>query len=139
MLIDDENLIPSYETDGAAGADLKANITEPIVLKPFARVIVPTGIKVAIPRGFNAELRSRSGLAFKNGVIVINAPGTIDADFRGEVGIILINLGDEDFIINRYDRIAQMVIAPVLQVVFKRCTSLDETSRGSGGFGSTGI
>ena len=133
--------LPSYETSEAAGMDLRAAVPEdaPLTLQPGARALVPTGFAMAIPPGFEAQIRPRSGLALKNGLGLVNAPGTIDSDYRGEIKIILINLGQEDFEISRGMRIAQMIIAPVLQVAIKPVTSLDDTARGAGGFGSTGV
>jgi dUTP pyrophosphatase len=133
--------LPSYETSEAAGMDLRAAVPEdaPLTLKPGARELVPTGFAMAIPTGFEAQIRPRSGLALKHGLSLVNAPGTIDSDYRGEIKIILINQGDEDFEISRGMRIAQMVIAPVLQVAIEPVTSLDDTARGAGGFGSTGL
>ena len=133
--------LPSYETSEAAGMDLRAAVPEDaaLTLKPGARELVPTGFAMAIPPGFEAQIRPRSGLALKHGLSLVNAPGTIDSDYRGEIKIILINQGDEDFEISRGMRIAQMVIAPVLQVAIKPVTSLDDTARGAGGFGSTGV
>ncbi len=132
--------LPAYETDGAAGMDLRAAVAEdaPLVLKPGARFMVPTGLAFAVPHGFEAQVRPRSGLAAKAGVTCLNTPGTIDSDYRGEVKVILINLGEEDFTIRRGDRIAQLVIAPVTQASWSLVASLDETARGAGGFGSTG-
>jgi dUTP pyrophosphatase len=132
--------LPAYETNGAAGMDLRAAVAEdaPLVLKPGARFMVPTGLAFAVPLGFEAQVRPRSGLAAKAGVTCLNTPGTIDSDYRGEVKVILINLGEEDFTIRRGDRIAQLVIAPVVQASWGLTTSLDETARGAGGFGSTG-
>lgn len=133
--------LPSYETSEAAGMDLRAAVPEdaPLTLKPGARELVPTGFAMAIPTGFEAQIRPRSGLALKHGLSLVNAPGTIDSDYRGEIKIILINQGDEDFEISRGMRIAQMVIAPILQVAIEPVTSLDDTARGAGGFGSTGL
>lgn len=133
--------LPEYETKNSAGMDLMAATAEgeDLVLKVGARLLVPTGFAMALADGFEAQVRPRSGLAWKNGVTVLNSPGTIDADYRGEVKVILINHGDEDFIINRGMRIAQMVIAPVTQIAWNKCESLDETARGAGGFGSTGV
>jgi len=133
--------LPSYETSEAAGMDLRAAVPEdaPLTLKPGARELVPTGLAMAIPPGFEAQIRPRSGLALRHGLSLVNAPGTIDSDYRGEIKIILINQGDEDFEISRGMRIAQMVIAPVLQVAIEPVTSLDDTARGAGGFGSTGV
>lgn len=133
--------LPRRETDHAAGLDLiAANETDtPIILKPMDRVLVPTGLLLQIPPGFEGQVRPRSGLAFRHGVTVANAPGTIDADYRGEVKVLLINLGTEPFAVTRGMRIAQLVIAPVTFAALRDVESLDETSRGDGGFGSTGI
>jgi dUTP pyrophosphatase len=132
--------LPAYETPLAAGMDLRAAVGEddPLTLKPMARAMVPTGLAFAVPVGFEAQVRPRSGLAARAGVTCLNTPGTIDADYRGEVKVILINLGEEDFIIRRGDRIAQLVIAPVASASWREVASLDETARGAGGFGSTG-
>jgi dUTP pyrophosphatase len=132
--------LPAYETPGSAGMDLRAAVPdeEPMVLKPGARAVVPTGLAFALPAGFEAQVRPRSGLAAKNGVTCLNTPGTIDSDYRGEVKVILINLGAEDFTIRRGDRIAQAVIAPVTQASWQEVEDLDDTARGAGGFGSTG-
>ena len=133
--------LPEYETRNSAGMDLMAATKEgeDLVIKVGERRMVPTGFSMAMSPGLEAQVRPRSGLAWKNGITLLNSPGTIDADYRGEVKVILINLGDKDFIINRGMRIAQMVIAPVTQVLWNECDSLDETMRGTGGFGSTGI
>ena len=133
--------LPSYETAEAAGMDLRAAVPDdaPLILKPGARKLVPTGFAMAIPPGFEAQIRPRSGLALKHGIGIVNAPGTVDSDYRGEIKIILINLGHEDFEISRGMRIAQMIIAPVLQVAIKPVESLGDTARGAGGFGSTGV
>ena len=132
--------LPAYETPLAAGMDLRAAVGDdaPLTLKPMARAMVPTGLAFAVPAGFEAQVRPRSGLAAKAGITCLNAPGTIDADYRGEVKVILINLGQEDFVIRRGDRIAQLVIAPVASAQWRSVDSLDETARGAGGFGSTG-
>ena len=130
--------LPFYATEGAAGMDLKAAISEPITLKPMARVMVETGLSIALPQDYEAQIRPRSGLAAKNGVTVLNTPGTVDCDYRGEIKVILINLSEEDFVIQRGERIAQMVLAPVTKGVFELTDNLSETSRGDGGFGSTG-
>ncbi len=132
--------LPAYETALAAGMDLRAAVAEdaPLTLKPMARAMVPTGLAFAVPAGFEAQVRPRSGLAAKAGITCLNTPGTIDADYRGEVKVILINLGEEDFVIRRGDRIAQLVIAPVASARWQEVESLDETARGAGGFGSTG-
>ena len=128
--------LPAYETVGAAGMDLRAS--EAVTLKPGARHLVPTGLSIALPQGFEAQVRPRSGLAVKYGVTVLNSPGTIDCDYRGEVKVPLINLGQEDFQILRGDRIAQMVIGPVTRIAWAEASSLGETARGAGGFGSSG-
>jgi dUTP pyrophosphatase len=130
--------LPVYETPLAAGCDLRAALAEPIVIEPGHRALIPCGFCMAMPAGWEAQVRPRSGLAVKHGVTVLNAPGTIDADYRGEVKVPLINLGPEPFRIERGDRIAQMVIAPVVQVAFDLVLALDDTRRGTGGFGSTG-
>ena len=132
--------LPAYETEGAAGMDLRAAVPEeePVVLRPGSRTMVPTGYSFAVPQGFEAQVRPRSGLAAKAGITCLNTPGTIDSDYRGEVKVILVNLGEEDFTIRRGDRIAQLVIAPVARAVWAEVQSLDDTSRGVGGFGSTG-
>lgn len=129
---------PSYATEGSAGVDLKANIDEPITLAPFQRVVVPTGLRIALPKGTEAQVRPRSGLAAKHGITVLNTPGTIDADYRGEVGVILINLSDKDFVINPGERVAQMVLARYERFEWEDVEQLDSTSRGEGGLGSTG-
>lgn len=131
--------LPCYETALAAGADVRAAIDAPVTLAPGERFMTPTGIAIALPPGWEAQMRPRSGLAAKYGVTCVNAPGTIDADYRGELKVILINHGKEDFTINRGDRIGQMVIAPVWQARFETADDLDETARGAGGFGSTGV
>lgn len=133
--------LPSYETAGAAGMDLRAAVSadEPMTLAPGKRALVPTGFIMEIPAGFEAQIRPRSGLAFKNGITCLNTPGTIDSDYRGEVKVLLINLGDDTFLIERGMRIAQMVIAPVTQVSVVEISEVSETKRGAGGFGSTGV
>jgi dUTP pyrophosphatase len=130
--------LPAYATEGSAGMDLRAAVDEPIVLKPGKRCLVPTGLRIALPQGYEAQIRPRSGLAIREGVTVANAPGTVDSDYRGEVKVGLINLSDEAHTIQRGDRIAQMVVAPVTRVAWQPVPSLDETARGVGGFGSTG-
>ena len=132
--------LPAYESPGAAGMDLRAALAEdqPLVLRPGSRAAVPTGLAIALPRGHEAQVRPRSGLALRNGVTPLNSPGTVDADYRGEIKVILINLGEEDFTIRRGDRIAQLVIAPIEQATWRELDALDETERGAGGFGSTG-
>lgn len=133
--------LPSYETAGAAGMDLRAAVGEgsPLAIAPSRRALVPTGFIFEIPDGFEAQVRPRSGLAFKHGITCLNTPGTIDSDYRGEVKVLLINLGDEDFVITRGMRIAQMVIAPVIQVRIEEIAEATETARGASGFGSTGV
>lgn len=131
--------LPDYATTAAAGADLLAAIDQPIELGPLERRIVPTGISIALPVGFEAQVRPRSGLAAKHGITLVNTPGTIDADYRGEIGVILINLGKEPFRIERGMRIAQMIIARHARAAWREVATLDETARGAGGFGSTGV
>ncbi|NJN50346.1 MAG: dUTP diphosphatase [Polaribacter sp.] len=131
--------LPSYETNSSAGMDLRANIDAPIKLKPLERAIIKTGLFVALPPGFEAQVRPRSGLAAKKGITVLNAPGTIDADYRGEIGVILINLSADDFVVYDGERIAQLVIAKYEQINWKEVEILNETKRGAGGFGSTGV
>ncbi|EPX81536.1 dUTP diphosphatase [Litoreibacter arenae] len=135
--------LPAYETDGAAGADLRANLAETdrasgLILSPMGRALVPTGLRVEIPQGFEVQIRPRSGLALKHGISLPNTPGTIDNDYRGPLGVILINLGTEPFTVMHGDRIAQMVVAPVVQGRFELVDVLSDTARGAGGFGSTG-
>lgn len=132
-------IIPEYKTAGAAGADLCALLEAPLTIPAGRSAMVPTGLFFEIPEGYEVQVRPRSGLAAKNGVTVLNTPGTIDSDYRGEIKVILINLGTDDFTINNGDRIAQMIIAPVIQASFTITDSLSETERGSGGFGSTGL
>ena len=131
--------LPQYETAGSAGADIRAAVDAPLRLEPGQRALVPAGFAMALPAGYEAQVRPRSGLAVKNGITVLNAPGTIDSDYRGEVRVPLINLGHEAFTIERGMRIAQLVIAPVVQAGFNEVGDLDETERGAGGFGSTGV
>ncbi len=132
--------LPSYETSGAAGADVRANFADrgEITLAPGARALVPTGLRLAIPEGFEVQVRPRSGLALKHGLTLVNTPGTIDSDYRGPLGVIMINLGDADFVVEHGMRIAQIVVAPVVQAQFDLVATLDSTARGGGGFGSTG-
>lgn len=130
--------LPSYQTSQSAGMDLRANNPEPIVLKPLMRAIVPTGLFIELPEGYEAQIRPRSGLAAKKGIGLVNSPGTIDADYRGEIGVILVNLSNEDFTIENGERIAQMVIAKHEVASWQEVESLNESDRGSGGFGSTG-
>ena len=130
--------LPEYATIQAAGLDLKANISEPITLKPLQRQLIPTGLFIELPNSYEAQIRPRSGLAFKNGITVLNSPGTIDADYRGEIKVLLVNLSDTEFIITDGERIAQMVIAKHEQINWEQVTVLEDSNRGSGGFGSTG-
>ena len=130
---------PNYETTGAAGMDLRANIEEAITLKPLERAIVKTGLYIALPIGFEAQVRPRSGLAAKKGITVLNAPGTVDADYRGEIGVILVNLSNAEFVVKDGERIAQLIIAKHERVNWKEVEILNETDRGAGGFGSTGV
>ncbi|RUA10431.1 MAG: dUTP diphosphatase [Flavobacteriia bacterium] len=130
---------PAYETSASAGMDLRANINEPISLKPLERTIVKTGLFIALPVGFEAQVRPRSGMAAKFGITVLNTPGTIDADYRGEIGVILVNLSNDEYTINDGDRIAQMIISKHEHIQWNEVDVLDETSRGAGGFGSTGF
>ena len=130
--------LPKYETEQSAGMDIRANLAEPIVLKPLQRCLVPTGLYMALPKGFEAQIRPRSGLAIKKGIGVLNSPGTIDADYRGEICSILVNLSSEDFIVEDGERVAQMVIARHEQAEWDEVEVLDETERGAGGFGHTG-
>lgn len=129
---------PAYATENSAGVDLKANIDEPVVLEPLQRAVIPTGLRIALPEGTEAQVRPRSGLAAKHGITVLNSPGTIDADYRGEIGVILVNLSQTPFTVNPGERIAQMVVARYERVEWEETDSLDETGRGEGGFGSTG-
>lgn len=131
--------LPQYATEQSAGMDLRANIETPITLKPMERRLIPTGLHIALPKGYEAQVRPRSGLALKKGVTVLNSPGTVDADYRGEVGVLLINLSQEDFVVNDGERIAQMIIARHEQGVFETVEVLDETERGEGGYGHTGV
>lgn len=132
-------IIPEYKTSGAAGADVCAFLSEPVVIKSGEFAMIPTGLYFAIPEGYEIQVRPRSGLAAKNGVTVLNTPGTIDSDYRGEVKVILINHGKDAFTVNNGDRIAQLIVAPVTQGIFEKTDELDSTERGEGGFGSTGV
>ena len=131
--------LPAYATPQSAGMDLRANLDGPVILRPLERRIIPTGLHIALPAGFEAQVRPRSGLALKHGITVLNAPGTIDADYRGELGVLLINLSAEDFVINDGERIAQMVVVRHETVAFSVVDELDETERGEGGYGHTGL
>ena len=139
ILKNNEFDLPKYETEGSSGMDLRANIDETIVLKPLERYLVPTGISLEIPRGFEAQIRARSGLAIKHGISLVNGIGTIDSDYRGEIKVILINLGNEDFEINKGDRIAQMIFAKVEMAEVREVKVIESSERGSGGFGHTGL
>ncbi|HBG58098.1 dUTP diphosphatase [Proteiniphilum sp. UBA1028] len=130
--------LPEYATAFAAGMDLRANVSQPVVLKPLERALVPTGIYIELPIGFEAQIRPRSGLAIKHGIGIVNAPGTIDADYRGEIRVILVNLSNEEYVVNDGERICQMVIAQHAMVEWEQVDSLEETERGAGGFGHTG-
>ena len=130
--------MPAYATPQSAGMDIRANLTEPVVLKPLERKLIPTGLYIALPEGYEAQLRPRSGLALKQGITLLNTPGTIDADYRGEIGVIMANLSVEPFTINDGERICQMVIAAYTRVEWEAAETLDETERGAGGFGHTG-
>ena len=131
--------LPAYATPESAGMDLRANVAEPVVLRPLERRIIPTGLYIALPPGYEAQVRPRSGLAFKHGITVLNSPGTIDSDYRGELGVLLVNLSNEDFTIQAGERIAQMVIARHEQGEFVEVEELDDTERGVGGYGHTGV
>lgn len=131
--------LPAYATPQSAGMDLRADNAEPIIIKPLQRRLIPTGLFMALPNGYEAQVRPRSGLALKHGITVLNTPGTIDADYRGEIGVVLVNLSDTDFTVNRGERIAQMVIARCEQADLQVVTELDETERGAGGYGHTGV
>lgn len=130
--------LPSYSTVFSAGMDIRANIDEPLILNPGERKLIPTGLFIALPQGYEAQMRPRSGLALKNGISLVNTPGTIDADYRGEIGIILINFSREPFVVHDGDRICQMVIKKFETIQWEECQTLDETDRGDGGFGHTG-
>ena len=131
--------IPAYETEQSAGMDLRANIDESVTLKPLERAIIKTGLHIALPVGYEAQVRPRSGLAAKKGITVLNSPGTVDADYRGEIGVILVNLSNEDFVVQDGERVAQLVIAKHERVTWEKVEVLSETDRGAGGFGSTGV
>ena len=133
------NPLPNYSTEHSAGMDLRAFLAEPVVLKPMERVLIPTGLFIEVPEGYEAQVRPRSGLAIKNGITVLNTPGTIDADYRGEVKVVLVNLSNEPFIIQNGDRIAQMIIAKYEKIAWTQVEQLSDTERGAGGFGSSGI
>lgn len=131
--------LPKYQTSQSAGMDLRANIDAPVLIKPLDRKLIPTGLHIALPEGYEAQIRPRSGLTIKKGITIINTPGTIDPDYRGDVGVILVNISNEDFVVQPGDRIAQMVINKFEQAEFKVVEELDETERGEGGYGHTGI
>ncbi len=131
--------LPAYATAQSAGMDLRANLAEPIVLHPLERRLIPTGLHIALPEGYEAQVRPRSGLALKHGLTVLNSPGTIDADYRGEIGVVLVNLSQDDFVVNDGERIAQLVISRYEQATLVTVETLDETERGEGGYGHTGV
>ena len=131
--------LPAYATEQSAGMDLRADIEQPVTLKPLERRLIPTGLHIALPQGYEAQVRPRSGLALKHGITVLTTPGTIDADYRGEIGVVLVNLSNEDFVVNPGERVAQMVIAKYEQAVLQTVDTLDETERGEGGYGHTGV
>ena len=137
-IISDSGIYPEYETEGSAGMDIRAYIDEPVIIKPGERKLIPTGLRIQLPAGYEAQIRARSGLAIKNGITLINAIGTIDSDYRGEIKVGLVNLSDEDHVIENGDRVAQMVIAEYKRAVLEPAKDLEETERGSGGFGHTG-
>lgn len=134
-----DNSLPQYETIGSAGVDLRAQLQEPVMLKPLQRALIPTGLSIELPDGYEAQIRPRSGLALKKGVTVLNSPGTIDSDYRGEIKVIMINLSNETTIINTGERIAQLIVAKYEKITFKEVDELNETERGEGGFGHTGV
>ena len=134
-----KNTLPAYETLHAAGMDMRADLEAPITLKPLERKLIPTGLSIELPEGYEAQIRPRSGLAFKHGIGIVNSPGTIDADYRGEIKVLLVNLSAEDFEVNTGDRIAQMVVAKHEQVQWQEVEVLGETTRGAGGYGHTGV
>jgi dUTP pyrophosphatase len=134
-----DNELPKYETEGSAGMDIRAMLSEPVILKPLQRALIPTGLYIELPDGYEAQIRPRSGLAFKKGLSILNAPGTIDSDYRGEIKILLINLSNETAILNTGERIAQMIISKYERISFDEVDELSETKRGAGGFGHTGI
>lgn len=138
-VIDASGRLPRYSTPDSAGMDVRAFLSEPVTLAPGARALIPTGLRVQLPRGFEMQMRPRSGLAIKHGITLLNTPGTIDADYRGEIGVILVNLSQEPFTVNDGDRIAQMVVARYAAVVWQPAESLDDSERGEGGFGHTGV
>lgn len=131
--------LPAYETPSSAGMDIHACLDEPVVLKPLQRALIPTGLRIQLPQGHECQIRPRSGLALKHGISLVNTPGTVDADYRGEIGVIMINLSDEPFVVNDGERIAQMVITQYTHVEWEPVTELDQTKRGDGGFGHTGV
>ncbi|MBE9585330.1 dUTP diphosphatase [Mucilaginibacter sp. JRF] len=133
------NALPAYETLHAAGMDLRADLEAPVTLKPLERQLIPTGLHIELPEGFEAQIRPRSGLAFKHGISIVNSPGTVDADYRGEIKVLLVNLSNQDFVVNPAERIAQMVVARHEKVEWQEVELLNETSRGTGGYGHTGI
>jgi len=139
IINESSNPLPEYETDGSAGLDLRANLDEPVMLKPLQRALIPTGLYIELPKGFEAQIRPRSGLALKKGLSLLNTPGTIDSDYRGELKIIVINLSNETAIINTGERIAQMIVSKFEKVTLEEVEELSNTGRGEGGFGHTGV
>lgn len=133
------NDLPEYATVSSAGMDLRANLAGPVTLRPLERRLIPTGLRIELPQGYECQIRPRSGLALKHGISIVNAPGTIDADYRGEIGVILINMSDTDFVVNPGERICQMVVAPYSRVAWLPVDTLSETERGEGGFGHSGV
>ncbi len=133
-----KHALPSYQTEHAAGMDLRANLEAPVTLKPLQRALIPTGLHIALPDGHEAQIRPRSGLAYKHGISIVNSPGTIDADYRGEIKVLLVNLSDQDFVVEDGERIAQMVVAQYARIAWLEAEELTDTARGAGGYGSTG-
>lgn len=133
-----KHMLPSYQTPHAAGMDLRANLDAPVTLKPLQRALIPTGLFIELPEGHEAQIRPRSGLAYKHGISIVNSPGTIDADYRGEIKVLLVNLSDQEFIVEDGERIAQMVVARYERIAWRETESLTDTERGAGGYGSTG-
>lgn len=139
IINDSDNQLPTYETFESAGMDVRANVTAPVTLQPLERALIPTGLRVQLPAGYEIQMRPRSGLALRHGISLVNTPGTVDADYRGEIGVILINLSNEPFTVNHGDRICQMVVKEYVRVKWEQVTRIDETERGDGAFGHTGV
>lgn len=139
IINDSSNPLPAYETPSSAGMDVRARLESPVILKPLQRALIPTGLRIQLPQGYECQVRPRSGLALKHGISLVNTPGTIDADYRGEIGIIVINLSDEPYTITNGERIAQLVIKEYVNVTWEQVDRIDETTRGDGGFGHTGV